>query len=491
MTSLYRYRIMHFFLALGLCVGIASCSPQGPASTAPPSQRTPPAQPTGTTSPTNTQTAPSPPGPRTPSATKVPLSDVGPWLVYSPEFHELFVTDLSGEPNEVLGVHGATTLAQGTSSRGLFAYVEESQVSQLVIVALPSLMEQLRLPLLDASIQRTDGEEYLSEVRNSVRLAPQWSPNGRYLAFSASLDGPSADLYVYDADSRQLHRATSGPNQIGTIWWSPHSDWIVHEEVESFFGWMVRSVWAARPRGNETKWLYSPRSKTSQALLTWLSPVSFISYTHAMDGDCDVRLVNLDIREASPLFSGCAYSDEIAADPNSGTVAFVPAIWEAYASEDDLLTTPFPTTAVYTVSPFSTEPALIVDGAYQVAWDPLAKQFSTNKACPSDPSLFVSFEVDGTANCLPPRNSAPSPDGEYTAVSGPDLSVYTASGNLLSEVTTIPNSWELAWAPDSGGILVESNGMLTYFSIPRLAAAPMAHGPSLTTGAFGWAYNRP
>lgn len=491
MKDVSRVPIASVILALSL---LASCSPHNPAGLATPTQQTIRSPSSGTTSPTNTLHLPPSATAHTAPATPAPLSEMGPWIVYSPDFHSILVTDVSGKPDDQLDVHGAITLAQGVSTRGLFAYVEQTPIPHLVIVALPSLSEKERIPLIDTSLPRPGGEDYASEVRSSVSLSPQWSPNGRYLAFSASLDGPSADLYVYDAESRKISRTTAGPNQVGRIWWSPHSDWIVHEEIETFFGWVVASVWAARPDGSETKWLYTPRSHTNQEILAWVSPARFISYTHGIVwGDCDIRLVNLEFREVTLLFSGCTQQvpASFAVDPVSGTVAFVPAIWKAYVSEEELMATPFPTSAVYTISLSLTQPALMVDGAYQVTWDPLAKQFSTNEPCPTDPALFVSFEPNGTKSCLPFRNVLPSPDGQYIAVSDPALSVYTSSGDLLAEPTSLATSWDLAWAPDSRGLLVESAGTLNYVAVPSLLATPMNNGPPLRKGEFGWAYKRP
>jgi len=46
---------------------------------------------------------------------------------------------------------------------------------------------------------------------------PQWSPNGRYLAFAAVLDADSSDLFIYDAQDSSLRRLTNGPDWIGPI----------------------------------------------------------------------------------------------------------------------------------------------------------------------------------------------------------------------------------------------------------------------------------
>ncbi len=48
-----------------------------------------------------------------------------------------------------------------------------------------------------------------------------WSPDGRFLAYVAATDGPSADIYVYDTQTSEVRRITDGPNQPELLGWSP------------------------------------------------------------------------------------------------------------------------------------------------------------------------------------------------------------------------------------------------------------------------------
>jgi hypothetical protein len=47
-----------------------------------------------------------------------------------------------------------------------------------------------------------------------------WSPEGRYLAFAAGIDGPSSDLYVYDWQTQKLRRLDDDLENIQSLWWS-------------------------------------------------------------------------------------------------------------------------------------------------------------------------------------------------------------------------------------------------------------------------------
>jgi WD40 repeat protein len=59
-----------------------------------------------------------------------------------------------------------------------------------------------------------------------------WSPDSRYLAFSAIIDGYSSDVYVYDVDSGEIKRKDADKLNVGYITWSPDGQWI------EYLNWM-------------------------------------------------------------------------------------------------------------------------------------------------------------------------------------------------------------------------------------------------------------
>ncbi len=63
-----------------------------------------------------------------------------------------------------------------------------------------------------------------------ARNTPQWSPNGRYLAFVGAIESPSSDLYIYDRKNRVTHRLSDGPNHAFMPIWAPDSIGILHLE---------------------------------------------------------------------------------------------------------------------------------------------------------------------------------------------------------------------------------------------------------------------
>jgi hypothetical protein len=61
--------------------------------------------------------------------------------------------------------------------------------------------------------------------------AMDWSPDSSKLAFAAQIDGPTSDLYIYDVNTGDIRRLSSGPQQIRSLEWSPDGQWIAHESA--------------------------------------------------------------------------------------------------------------------------------------------------------------------------------------------------------------------------------------------------------------------
>ena len=57
----------------------------------------------------------------------------------------------------------------------------------------------------------TDGKNLLQLTDHGARdMSPVWSPNGQWIAFNSNRDG-NCEVYVMDADGRNVHRLTNDP----------------------------------------------------------------------------------------------------------------------------------------------------------------------------------------------------------------------------------------------------------------------------------------
>jgi hypothetical protein len=305
-------------------------------------------------------------------------------------------------------------------------------------------------------------EAGIAVAENADTLA--WSPDGRYLAFIAAIDGPSSDVYSYDRDTGQIRRLTDGPNQAARLFWSPDSQWIIHEEVESFgtgAGWNVKAVWAAAPDGSGNRKLYDAEYSGDEVFVTWVSPDTFLVYSWTAIGLQNIRLVNVDSGEAQRI--GPNYPVQaLAFDPESQTQLTVVDTYTAQHNNRQ--------GGLYLASP-SNPPQLIAPGNwYDVRWLPHAQLFFAKGE-----DGVISVALDGTTQDFPGEGALPidSPDGAWLLAWGDGnftspigLRLYTTDGELARTITE--DAVTLAtWSPDSTGVFYVSDGMLYYVAIPN------------------------
>jgi hypothetical protein len=325
-------------------------------------------------------------------------------------------------------------------------------------------------------------EAGIAIAENSNTLA--WSPDGRYLAFIAAIDGPSSDVYSYDRESGQINRLTDGLNQAARLFWSPDSQWIIHEEVESFgtgAGWNVKAVWAAAPDGSGNRKLYDTEFSGDEVFVDWVSPDTFLVYSWTPIGLQNVRLVNLGTGAAQrigPEFSVQA----LAFDPESQAQL---TVVDDYTAQQNNLRAGLYLTAA------SNPPRLVAPGNwYDVRWLPHARMFFAK-----GDSGVRSVALDGTTTEYFGEGALPidSPDGAWLLAwgdgyyTGPiGLRLYTTDGELKRAITTDSVTFA-TWSPDSNGVFYVSDGVLYYAAIPngkpQLIEENLA---STTSGSLGW-----
>lgn len=168
-------------------------------------------------------------------------SDGVPWLVAS---------NLNGE--NLIPIVESCFLQMSDSSQGRVAVVlgrpgpndrcddYYAIPEQLAVVSTPDFGMQYITPLAsyfteipkDIRSAIDEGKLHVVNALSAISVAkPAWSPDGRYLAFAAAIDGPTSDLYLYDSHQDEIIRVSSGPNQVyGPIWASDGSG-VLHQQV--------------------------------------------------------------------------------------------------------------------------------------------------------------------------------------------------------------------------------------------------------------------
>jgi hypothetical protein len=542
---------IHTILLVALL--LTSCAPAttvvSPTGTAAPLPTASPAPATADLTPT--------PVPQT-AAPTVPLSTEGPWLVYrhnalslgygdlgpTPEEFVLLNQDGSGRTSITLpdcdntvnvflldGRNSANSMAKfgediyifrpsqatgllmyrqlwysdcqtffrGDKTGGLLAslYQATNDVSpELILYELPDGDIRERFPLVRCPKGTKACEEYRSNWSEMMRQQPQWSPNGRYLAFVAVLDAASSDLFVYDTQDGGLRRLTNGPDWVGPIEWSLDGTRIIMQELlndgEYFFAPYSKppsSVWSVSVRSNEIKLLYSTGDAyTQQNILFWLDEERFFAYEGFLvnaDQAHNLRLVDMEADTNRILFDGDFIAESY--DPIHETFA----LYELHSEE-------YPQ-GIYLVSAKDGTIRYLEGPPYNLnldEWDSATGLFLSDSHCETDPSSRQAFDHLGNFKCVP--EPTPTPDlNEISSHPAPNgqWSVSVKDGLWLEagDKTMLPVSQETAsdviWCPDSNCFffsVVQSDHRATLYhvSLPELTVKMVDEG--IDSSEYHW-----
>jgi WD40 repeat protein len=432
-----------------------------------------------------------------------PLYEQGPWLLGSAG-NQLVAMNPDGT-----GLTALNILSRVWSTTGWVAAREYTDLFSPVdlsirIVRLPSEEPVRTIRLLSEELttrieESEDWDPYLApDVYQAVltdRLTMRWSPDGRYLAFIAAMDGPSADLYVYDIQTDQVSRLTDGPDQAVLMEWSPDGRWIVHMEATDFFTGIggfashisPKAIWAASVDGSEVKKLYDVEG--GEELITgWRAPSVFVVLrSYGSSPPSDLRSVDINSGRVFNLYEPEAYP--IAVDGRTGAVAYV-AIPMGEGPEEQ---------GLYLLRAGEDSPVKIDVGEWvipqQVMWSPDTGLFYAQLG-----REIVVFNSSGEIRMTIEEETlpTPSPDGQWLAFARRDdtgeqsgLRLYTSDGEFLRDLSHERVSG-LIWSPDSIRIFFSERLPVGDGYAVRLMYATVAEGdprvvhPNPGASFFAW-----
>jgi hypothetical protein len=287
------------------CSGVGSTQPTGTSAPALAQD----ANPTTAPSPILTLAPTQPPAgtPQMPGLPDQPLSVSGPWFVFMDYTvaHEVWALNTDGSGATMLWslvdeqASESYTLWPAPSG-GRIALLQYSQSLRtapvLRVLEIPTGKELAVVNLLPRQINYDSLAGEARSAADQVWAAvgawnrPAWSPDGRWLAFNAAIDGPSADVYVYDTSTNTIDRLTDGPDQSVDLAWSPGSAYIVHGVADSLYygysglGYGMLSAWAAPPDPDKpVLHLYDHVFHGYEYILGWLGDSRYLG--DSLDGD--------------------------------------------------------------------------------------------------------------------------------------------------------------------------------------------------------------
>lgn len=274
-----------------------------------------------------------------PTNTPVPvpadtIDNTGPWFAYfEKEEGSIVVINADASGRKIILTNLSTIPHPrmiGSSSNFLAVVSEWEELSDeyfdktsLIIIELPSGEIREVIPLITNSDIPKD-EEYLAALGFSVSFdSLAWSPDGQHLAFIAAIEGPSADLYVYDVSTGKYRRMSFGSNRASSPQWSPNGKWIVHSESKNVSEMCdMIAVWAASLETEAVNHLFD--ESCGYAILNWTSPENFLSFSEQNVSIQEIKSVSVKGYSVSLIPFHAWISDEraIAANPKTGMVAF-------------------------------------------------------------------------------------------------------------------------------------------------------------------------
>jgi hypothetical protein len=422
------------------------------------------------------------------TATPKPTTPVdGPWVVFpAPEPGLLWAYDMdAGVTLEIALPEPIIVgdLVDGLSPDGHTLVVRAGSALNtdelaLYKIDLPSTTVTKLTPLLSLTVQRKIVNEEGTRAFDTLRAiiaegGLAWSPDGRYLAFSAALEFTSSDLYLWNAETGSLERLNGLYSHSASPVWSPGGNWLIAQEMGEYSeeaGARAEVVTGLRiPGFNDQNTLYLPSpGSQGEVFLGWLNAQTLMSYSQTAAGPVDLRQVNVEAFQESILLGGAF--KQAALDPQSASYAFI--LSEEQALEKGLLS------GVY-----------LVRGGSGVRELQMAGEWSGLAAAPggmflaSGPKGLIGFSVEGSTFTLAEERMASiSPSGNWMVAWGTDeggesgARLYQSpSGRALQQLTDLPVQ-SVIWQSDSTGLFLVADGAVYHLAFPELSMDLIAEG---------------
>ncbi len=336
--------------------------------------------------PTNTSTPPTPtdtPIPSTPTDTPVPsgLNPSGPYLIF--EAHNgIWITNPDGSFPTRFSEYDITSpldlhrLISPTGDR-MALVVSNDHGLDLVLIKIPSGETETIAHLIDRTReQENDPTSPNSFATYAIRdyESVAWQPgDGRLLALIGAINGPTADLYLYDTQTREITQLTDGPSQAVLPVWSPNGQYILHfgvSWVPPFGGAIIGAnqfdgVWAVR--ASDGKVITLPKNIGSKPhFIGWQDDSYYITYD---DGECsaeNLRSVDVVSGKTTPVMNTRFYY-YIDRSPENGAFLFS----SAPGCENSL------GEGIFLLAPGQTNPLKLSDKrAWDIVWMPESGVFN-------------------------------------------------------------------------------------------------------------------
>lgn len=335
--------------------------------------------PTETSLPPTSTRSPVPP---TPTQTPAPtgLNDTGPYVLFEAQ-NGIWITNPDGSfptqlaEHDITSVFGLRSSVSPTAHR-LALVISNDLGLDLVLIKIPSGETETITQL----ISRTPDQENDPISANSFATyairdydSVAWQPGeGRFLAFIGAINGPTADLYLYDTQTREITQLTDGPSQAVMPTWSPDGQYILHfgvSWVPPFGGAIIGAnqfdgVWAVR--ASDGKVITLPKNAGSNPnFVGWQDDSHYITYDTGECSEENLRSVDVVSDETTPIMNASFYY-YIDRSPENGALLFSSAPGCPNSLGE----------GIFLLDAGQTDPIMLHDKrAWEIRWMPESKLF--------------------------------------------------------------------------------------------------------------------
>ncbi len=190
----------------------------------------------------------------------------------------------------------------------------------LKVISLPDGIVEKTISLstkdTEPGTDASPGDSILEAMRAiAEQHSVSWSPDGTQLAFTAALDSPKADVYVYDLMADNIQKVSDNSGQNFNPTWSPDGKSIIFFEADGFgtgAGYAMKGLWLAAADGSSTKLLDSLQSGGGQ-LLGWRdNETAVLTGWSAVNGTNLLRLFNIRTQKQTVLEAGAVFGATVA-----------------------------------------------------------------------------------------------------------------------------------------------------------------------------------
>jgi dipeptidyl aminopeptidase/acylaminoacyl peptidase len=389
------------------------------------------------------------------------MQTTGPWLIFAnddgfwlvnhqgdevvflPEFQEYWVDEWAVSP-------------QG----GLVAFLLDESTSAMYLKVL-SIQDYTLLQTIDL-LSFEEEEPTFSYEEDALNIdynklaalgSPTWSSDGSKLAFVGSHEGPTPDVYVYDLQTNEVSRLTSGPTYAVSLNWSPDDKYIYHAGVtgmhegssgRGYSGW---TFYAARADGSGIITVFKSgiEGRGDEDVIAWYSDNQVLMDSgYWFCGKFDLRLMDIESGKRVSIWPD--QYDEIGYNPEDKT-ALVWVSPDAFSSEycgptqeSGLFLVSIPDGKKKKVEGFKEE--YIID---RIDWNEAVSKYILNMY-----TISGMLTNDGKLENISKRKPIISPDGTMTAwigFRGESLRISDQDGTSI-EIEVPEHVEHPSWSPD-------------------------------------------